>query len=274
MYPEIRFLGKTVGTYGLCSVIGLALAVLVGWILAKRWKKTIDDVLLLALSIAVGLFLGGHLLYGITRADIVISAFRQIGRIPAREWFSILSEGIGGMVFYGGFLGGLCGILLFTRFTPLFERKNALDLYAVVTPLFHTFGRIGCFFGGCCYGREWSHGVLIAENRLNPSVAGVPRFPVQLVEAGCEFLIFLLLLTLFRHKRLDGKLLLVYLTVYPAARFVLEFWRGDRIRGVWFGLSTSQWISLVLFASAVGILIYQINKKQKTARSTDGRPSL
>ena len=271
MYPEIRLLGRTVGTYGFFSFFGLALSVLVCWLLAKRWKNTIDDILLLSLAIGAGLLLGGHLLYAITRADLVVYAFSRIGRVSFREWLSLLSEGVGGMVFYGGFLGGLLAVLLFTRFTRLFEKKNALDLYAVATPLFHTFGRVGCFFGGCCYGREWSHGVLIRENRLNPSVAGVPRFPVQLVEAGCNLLIFLLLLSLFRRRRADGKLIFVYLTVYPVVRFLLEFLRGDEIRGVWLGLSTSQWISVLLLFASVTILVIQKNrdKNKKAVQSKD-----
>lgn len=263
MHPEIRLFGKTVGTYGLCSFFGFALSVFVGWILVKRWKNTIDDVLLLALPIAAGLFLGGHLLYGITRADEVISAFSRFGAGDYREGFAELSEGLGGMVFYGGFLGGLAAVLIFTRFCRLFARGNALDLYAVVTPLFHTFGRIGCFFGGCCYGREWSHGIVVQENRLVPSVAGVPRFPVQLVEAGCNLLIFLLMLSLFKRKRAEGKLLFVYLLVYPVLRFVLEFFRGDSIRGKLFGLSTSQWISLILLVSAITVLLFRGSEKTK-----------
>lgn len=272
MYPFIHLFGRTVGTYGLFSFFGLALSVLVCWLLAKRWKNTIDDVLLLSLSIGVGLLLGGHLLYAITRADLVVYAFSRIGRVSFREWLSLLSEGVGGMVFYGGFLGGLLAVLLFTRFTRLFEKKNALDLYAVATPLFHTFGRVGCFFGGCCYGRECSHGILIRENQLNPSVAGVPRFPVQLVEAGCNLLIFLLLLSLFRRKHAEGKLILVYLTVYPTVRFSLEFLRGDAIRGVWLGLSTSQWISVILLFSVVTILVIRKtkDKNKKAVQSKDG----
>lgn len=271
MYPEIRLFGRTIGTYGLCSFFGFALSVFVGWILAKRWKNTIDDVLLLALPIAAGLFLGGHLLYGITRANVVISAFSRFGAGEYHEGFSKLSEGLGGMVFYGGFLGGLAAVLIFTRFTRLFVRENALDLYAVVTPLFHTFGRIGCFFGGCCYGCEWSHGIVILENRLVPSVVGVPRFPVQLVEAGCNLLIFLLILSLFRKKRAEGKLLFVYLLVYPVLRFTLEFFRGDPIRGGWLSLSTSQWISLLLFVAAVAILLFhRITEKNKKAVRDEG----
>jgi len=271
MYPEIRLFGRTVGTYGLSAILGLALAVFVVWLLAKRWKNTIDDILLLSLSVGAGLFLGGHLLYAITRADLVFEAFSRLGEVSASEWFSLLSQGVGGMVFYGGFLGGLFAVLLFTRFCRLFERKNALDLYAVATPLFHTFGRIGCFFGGCCYGCEWSHGVLIRENRLNPSVAGVPRFPVQLVEAGCNLLIFFLLLSLFRRKRAEGKLIFVYLTSYPVVRFLLEFLRGDEIRGVWLGLSTSQWISLILFFAAITILLIRHSKEKnkKAVQSED-----
>ena len=43
----------------------------------------------------------------------------------------------------------------------------------------------------------------------------------------------------------------IYMLIYPVVRFILEFFRGDEIRGIWFGLSTSQWISIALFAFAI-----------------------
>ena len=79
---------------------------------------------------------------------------------------------------------------------------------------------------------------------------GVARFPVQLVEAGLNFGLFFLLWTLLRKRRLPGRLLLLYLLIYPTYRFFLEFLRGDAIRGFLLGLSTSQVISLLLLAGS------------------------
>ena len=261
MHPVIHLFGRAFGTYGLCAFVGFILAFLVVWRLAKRYGNTIDDVLLLGISIGVGLFLGGHLLYAITRADLVVKAFGDIGREPVRVWYVEMVEAIGGMVFYGGFLGGLGGLLIFTRFYRDLKRENALDLYAVATPLFHTFGRIGCFFGGCCFGKESDWGFLVRENRYYPEMVGVVRIPVQLIESGCNLLLFVCLFVLFLKRKAERELLWVYLTAYPVIRFTLEFWRGDTIRGVWFGLSTSQWISLALFIAALVHWILRLFRK-------------
>ena len=77
----------------------------------------------------------------------------------------------------------------------------------------------------------------------------VSRFPVQLVESCCLVIIFVILLIL----RMNGstKLAEQYLVLYALCRFVLEFFRGDAIRGVWYGMSTSQWISLVILGWGV-----------------------
>ena len=56
-----------------------------------------------------------------------------------------------------------------------------------------------------------------------------------------------------------------YMLMYPAARFVLEFFRGDAIRGFLFGLSTSQWISIGLFAVAVWKLFFAKAKAKRGA---------
>ncbi len=261
MHPVIHLFGRAFGTYGLCALVGFALAFIVVWRLAKRYGNTIDDVLLLGIAIGVGLFLGGHLLYAITRADLVVKAFGDIGRESIEVWYVEMATAFGGMVFYGGFLGGLVGLLIFTRFYRDLKRENALDLYAVATPLFHTFGRIGCFFGGCCFGKESDWGFLVRENRYYPEMVGVVRIPVQLIESGCNLLLFVCLFVLFLKRKAERELLWVYLTAYLAIRFTLEFFRGDAIRGVRFGLSTSQWISIALFAAAFVHWILHYRKK-------------
>ena len=137
------------------------------------------------------------------------------------------------------------------------------DCAAPSIALFHMFGRIGCFLGGCCYGVEWEHGVTFT-NSLIESANGVPRVPVQLYEAGLEIALFLALTLLLVSGKLRGKLLAVYLLVYPVGRFLLEFWRGDEYRGFLFGLSTSQLISIALFIGTIVFLAVSAVKKRRT----------
>ena len=84
---------------------------------------------------------------------------------------------------------------------------------------------------------------------------GVKLLPVQLFESAADLVIFALLLLLLkkRRSRYDG--LAWYCVLYGLARFVLEFFRYDSIRGAVLFLSTSQWLSLVLWLLA-GVLFF------------------
>ena len=142
-----------------------------------------------------------------------------------------------------------------TRFNPDRFHLNQLPMYAVLVPLFHAFGRVGCFLGGCCYGIESEFGFTTHTNTNIPSINGVNRFPVQLLESGCNLIIFFILLTLFRKRIMEKRLIWIYLLIYPVVRFCDEFLRGDVYRGFLLGLSTSQWVSIILFGVAVVVLV-------------------
>lgn len=77
---------------------------------------------------------------------------------------------------------------------------------------------------------------------------GVALFPVQAVESAALLLIFGVLVAYTRRRRRPNRVGALYLLLYAPCRFVLEFFRYDAIRGSFFGLSTSQWLSLALFA--------------------------
>ena len=251
MFPYFTLFGKIVGTYAVLSALGLIACCIVIVGLGKKVKIAYEDVILATVAVCAGLFLGGHLLYGITNIDDLISAFKSSDTITFRRAAEIVASAFGGMVFYGGFLGGLFGLSIFSRFSCCASRGYLFDLYAIVTPLFHFFGRIGCFFGGCCYGIESDFGFTVTGNPIVPELNGVCRFPVQLVEAGCNLILFFVLLKLFLGNKHQSRMIYIYMLLYPIIRFCLEFLRGDSIRGIWLGLSTSQWISIVLFSVAV-----------------------
>ena len=269
MLPTFQIFGFTVGMYGVCAMVGLLLCGFVGSRLAKRHNIDIYDFILIMLAVAIGLVIGAHIVYGISRFDVVIVALSNIGKLSVWRFFEIMGIAFGGMVFYGGFLGGLAAIPIFCKFYKKARARDIIDIYAVMVPLFHVFGRIGCFFAGCCFGMESDFGFTVHGNTLNPEINDVNRLPVPLIEAACNLLIFLVILYLFKKRKMEGKLVLVYMLIYPVVRFTLEFFRGDVIRGFFLGLSTSQWISLILFVTAVVILIVGKLKQPKRAKETE-----
>lgn len=251
MFPYFEIFGRVIGSYAVCAVAGMLVCGLVGTLLGRKYKITMEEVILCMVAIVIGLLIGGHILYGITHLPELITLIGNIGQYSVPNFFLQLAQIFGGMVFYGGFLGASAALYIYLGFHKTVERKRGFDLLAVTMPLFHTFGRIGCFFGGCCYGKESSWGFIVHNNTLQPEINDVMRMPVQLIEAACNFCIFLILLFLYRKGKQEGSLIYVYMLLYPVVRFILEFYRGDAIRGFLWGLSTSQWISILLFVVAL-----------------------
>lgn len=126
-------------------------------------------------------------------------------------------------------------------------------------------GRIGCFCSGCCYGMEYNGFGHIVFSNTPYAPIGVSLFPSQLVEAFLNLIIFMVLAFLYKKYSNSYKIVSLYLILYSIVRFILEFFRGDAIRGFLFGISTSQWISIVLFI--IGIVVWVIENKAKNKES-------
>lgn len=153
----------------------------------------------------------------------------------------------GGFVFYGGLLGGLV-FLGFYKY--LFKQRLDAKVFWPIVPALtigHGVGRIGCLLAGCCFGKE-------TQAWWGIYLHGSHRHPTQLVEA-----LGLLILGVFLLKsRLPVRVLsATYLLGYGLLRFGIEILRGDEIRGSWFGMTPSQWISLALVMSGLGLAIKQ-----------------
>lgn len=251
-----------ISTYGIFALIGIMTACPISIHYYK--KRTGDDIsmILMYLWSALGVFLGMHLLFGITN----ISYWGKL--LEAKDFLDFIKRfGIifSGSVFYGGLLGGLlAGYLAIRRMKMPMDITT--DCAAPFIALLHGFARVGCFLAGCCYGVEWEHGVAYHDSIVE-SANGVPRVPIQLFEAGFEFLLagllWWLLVRSMKTGKLQGSLLSLYLLIYPVGRFILEFWRGDEYRGFVFGLSTSQFISIIVFFCAAGYLVYRKVRSSK-----------
>lgn len=257
MFPYVEVFGRMLGMYGIMSCIGIFVVVLLFFALTKKNKTSIDDIILFFLFVGGGVLLGGHLLYGITNAYKLKYLFSVTDMAQLR---ALLAEVFGGLVFYGGLIGGTIFGYFGARILKL-DIALYSDGMAVGAPLFHFFGRIGCFLAGCCYGIESEFGFVLQ---------GVRRFPIQLFEAMLNLLIFAFILLLQLKGKMKGKLFFVYLAVYAVVRFFDEFLRGDLIRGFVFGLSTSQFISIFVELFAISALSYFMNKEKREKRNRQG----
>lgn len=257
MYPYLYVFGKYIPSYGLCMAIGILLSCYIGFIRVRKHKLDINSLIVIAAcAIGVGLF-AAKVLYLMISCNIndVFSRLLQgdIGDLTG-----------GGQVFYGGLIGGIIGALLGAQISGT---TRELDAYctAVVPaiPFGHAFGRIGCFLGGCCYGAPYTGFCAVTFPKV-----GIlePVFPVQLLEAALNIAIFIVLILPRNEKKQSFFSLYLYLILYSMIRFVLEFFRGDEIRGIAQGLSTSQWISIGLFICGFILLVMTAKRKKRFAQ--------
>jgi len=261
MYPLINIFGREISTYGLFGILGCIVSVYFFYQHTKSHFFIIEDVFLLAIPTFIGALIGGHLVFGLTNFDLIIILVKNIHRLSLKQFFGLLAAVFSGSVFYGGFLGALTAFGIFTRKHRESFRQKLMDTFAVTVPLFHVFGRIGCFLGGCCYGIESEFGLTANNNRFVPELNGVCRFPTQLLEALGNLTVFVILFYIYKHKFIKGKFIFVYMIMYSVLRFCIEFLRGDVSRGIYFGISVSQWISIVLFIISLVYIITQNIKR-------------
>jgi phosphatidylglycerol---prolipoprotein diacylglyceryl transferase len=167
------------------------------------------------------------------------------------EIFSLQTFQSGG-TFYGGVLGAILTIVLYTHFQkmPLFA---VLDVSAGALPLGHAIGRLGCYAAGCCYGKPTSVPWAITfKNPVAAQIAGTPLgvhlHPTQLYESFAEFLNFAFLVWLGRRQTFRGQILGTFFLLYGFERGTIEFFRGDPGRTMLFhdSVSLMQCVSVVL----------------------------
>ncbi len=162
----------------------------------------------------------------------------------------------GGFVFYGGLIFALAFLLIYGFALKRFQLRNA-HLFLPGLAFGHAIGRVGCFLAGCCYGSKTGCLLAVVMHRH-------PRHPVQLYEALFAAALGWFLLLQIRNRRNYLSVIFTYLVGYSSIRFLLEFIRGDDVRGVMeVGLSVSQLISILIFIASFVILIVLKNERFK-----------
>ncbi len=257
MRNELFSIGPvTIYGYGLMIALGVLSAYLTGEYRAEKKGYDKEQVFYFVVYCVLGGFLGSKLLYVITDIDRIIKDPSAI--FPLSD----------GWVVYGGIIGGILAAVVYAKIRKL-KFLAYFDLLMPSVALAQGFGRMGCWFAGCCYGRETHSpiGIIFKESSYAPT--GVPLVPTQLFSAGLNVLHFLVLLWYSRRKQGDGQVGALYLIFYSIGRFILEYFRGDLERGSVGVFSTSQFISFFTLAAGIGLWIYCGKKGNISADGTD-----
>ncbi|MFQ3675132.1 MAG: prolipoprotein diacylglyceryl transferase [Endomicrobiia bacterium] len=254
MFPIFFRIGNlSLRTYGLFVAIGVLVAY--NYVLKNAYRRQVGREFVSNLSFfsLITGFLGARLLYVFLNFDYY-----------KNDLLSVIKIWEGGLVLYGGILFGLIFGIIFIK-TSKQNFLELCDLYAPSLFLGLSIGRLGCFFAGCCYGRETSSFLgIIFSNVDSLAPLGVKLFPTQLFESAYSILIFAVVHKFFINKKLRHKLLFFGLIFYSILRFFNEFLRGDYRGEYVFGLSPAQFISIILIILNFLVIVY-ITFRAKTS---------
>ncbi len=231
MHPVLVTVGPfTVYTYGALLVA----AFLAATGLSRRAARELppaqraissDELVDFTCWTLLGGLIGGRLWYVAANRDFFM-----------RDPLELIALWHGGLVFYGGLLGGLAAGGLYLRSRRL-NFLRVMDQFIPFGVLGHAIGRIGCWFNGCCFGKS-------------------PWLPSQLIESFGLVMLFVLLRGLQRPSvlRHPGRLFGLYLAGYAALRFGVEYTRGDNAPAA-MGLTVPQLVSVALFLAGIALAL-------------------
>ena len=276
MLPHIHFLGLPLPMYSVMVAVG-AIACLIYFKVFMLKKERIDRITenrLIFISIL------GFIVLGVS-AFIFNSIFHSIeeGRLI-----------FGGITWLGGVIGLIPAMYYLIHVLVPKDKGNALNRFSTMLPglvIAHAFGRLGCFFGGCCYGgvtksflgvsfpagsaagRQYpdtastATKVVEVENEAGEIVEQIlypslPVLPTQLIEAVFEILLFVAMILLY--KKFKNYNVEIYCFVYGAFRFALEFVRGDDRGSTGMFITPSQFMCIILWIGATFLILFRNQK--------------
>ncbi|MCC6873003.1 MAG: prolipoprotein diacylglyceryl transferase [Sandaracinaceae bacterium] len=276
MHPVLFELGSLrVFSYGVMLGVSLIVAwFLIMW-LCKRERFSRDVAATAYIVTAVTALAGSRLLYVVTNPD----EFAELGQV--------LALSTGGLVAYGGFLGGLAGAAIYLGI----RRMSLLSWGDMVAPALGTglgLTRIGCYLFGCDFGARLSDAAPGWLQSLGTFPSGSPAHlhhvatlglsraaaesyavhPTQLYESLAGVALFGVAMTVWRYRKFRGQVLLVVALLYGVWRFGIEYVRDDPERGFAFGFSTSQLISL-LIVPVCALLYFVLHRAHAQGRALD-----
>lgn len=256
MYPILFSFGDfELRTWGLLVAVGALAGV---WLAARLAKGSEFTAEMIQEYVIYGMLAG----FAGARIWEVIFSWGQYVTNPAQA----LMFWQGGLSIQGAVAANVIFAYWYFRRKKLSFRRF-VDIAAPGLILGQAIGRIGCFFNGDAYGKPtdaW-YGVVYQPGTSAYNAWGnIPLVPAELMEAGLDFVILVILLRVFRKKKFDGQVALTYFVLYSLARFGLEFFRTDSL--MLGGFKVAQLTALITAAIAAGLWRWQLHKTNQPVK--------
>lgn len=231
-------------TFPFVILLGVTTSVIT-YLFSKKYKNVYRIILLkTVIPTLIGAAIGARLFSAITLIAVSEQPF----------WYNLI---YGGSVFYGGIIGGAIGLFI-VCFIKHYEFLAFSDLIVTLLPIGHAIGRIGCYLNGCCYGNQYD-GFFAVDYIVDGIKISV--FPTWFVEAGFCLVLFIYFQFIHRNN-ISGIRTAIYCVSYSIYRFIMEFMRGDEIRGFVGVLSSSQVISIFILSAGLVVLYFSLRNKR------------
>ena len=241
--------GKPIYWYGVIIMLGIVSAFIHTMIRSKREGFTYDDVLDMGIFTVLFGVLGARLYYVLTTMDTH----------EYKTFIDVIAVWEGGLAIYGGIIGGCTALVL----TAAYKKINPLKVMDAVGPgvmLAQAIGRWGNFMNGEAYGYEVPADSLLYPFRMGllseyTHTGGVMHFyhPTFLYESLWNITGFILITCLYRKKRFNGQVALMYFAWYGFGRMFIEGLRTDSLYVGPFRIS--QVVGAVCFAAGTALII-------------------
>jgi len=270
--PEIiNLFGISLRYYGVLFVSGLVLCVyILTWVFKKEGipLANLDKLTIYGL---IGIFVGarlGHCLF-YEPSYYLSHPLEMVLPIAFPPDGGIKFIGYQGLASHGGVLGLLIALYFYSRKTKQ-SMIDIIDLIAVVAGLGFGFGfiRLGNFMNSEIIGipttQPW--GVIFER------VDNVPRHPAQLYEAIFYFIIFAIMMILYkklRYRLKNGFFFGLATVLFVTARFIIEFIKENQVGFEdKMTLNMGQLLSIPFIIAGIGFIIYGLKKTKKEIAST------
>lgn len=261
MHQYLFYIGDfPIRAYGLVLSISIIIATGVAYFLAKqdgRYHEHVADI---------GIYCGLSGLLGARLWDVFFFDWDYY----QHHLTEILNVWQGGMAIQGGIILGVTTGVLYCRH----HKINILAMMDICAPAIifgQGLGRCANLLNGDAFGAPTggSFGILYPQTTLAYHTYGAqPLWPAEIWEGQLDFLIFGLLLLYRAFPHAKGQAFALYVMLYSAARFFLEYLRGDYTELVLGVFKSAQMTSVIAFALALAAFIYcAYREKQKKSRA-------
>ncbi len=244
----VPFIGDLhIHSYGFMLALGFIVAITIAVRESQRIGLDPEKILNMIMFILIFSIVGARLFHCIVFYESYLTD-------PLR----VLKLWEGGLVFFGGFIGGV-GVTIWYCWYSGMNFWKVGDFSIPIVAMGLSFGRLGCLCAGCCFGKPVNPDFPLAMIFTDPGgigVQGTPLYPTQLISSLNAFGIFLLLWAMRKRTRFDGQLLAIFLVIYSITRSSIELLRNDPRGFVEFfslRISESQLVSIVMILLAIAM---------------------